>query len=88
MMDERKINELKKDIKILEKYKMQCERQSAKLGGKKAVINNEEVNENYDIYKYAVLDNDKKEVVHFETEEEAMDYINEKPEARKMNENS
>ena len=45
MMDPKKINELKKDIKILEKYKMTCEKKLSKLGGKKAVVDNEEINE-------------------------------------------
>jgi hypothetical protein len=88
MIDKSMIKKIQQEIKQLEKYKMQCEKQLSKLGGKTAVVDNEEVKENYDIYKYAVLDNDKKEVVHFETEEEAMDYISEKPETRKMNENS
>ena len=38
-------NKLKKDIKILEKYKMTCEKKLSKLGGKKAVVDNEEINE-------------------------------------------
>jgi len=47
-MDPKKINELKKDIKQLEKYKMQCEKKLSKLGGKKAVVDNKanELNEN------------------------------------------
>jgi hypothetical protein len=46
MMDPKKINELKKDIKVLEKYKMTCEKKLSKLGGKKSVVDNEEINEN------------------------------------------
>ena len=47
MMDPKKINELKKDIKILEKYKMTCEKKLSKLGGKKPVVDNAtELNEN------------------------------------------
>jgi hypothetical protein len=50
MMDPKKINELKKDIKILEKYKMTCEKKLSKLGGKKTVVDNEEINENENPY--------------------------------------
>jgi len=46
MMDPKKINELKKDIKVLEKYKVTCEKKLSKLGGKKAVVDNEEIKEN------------------------------------------
>jgi hypothetical protein len=46
MMDPKKINELKKDIKVLEKYKMTCEKKLSKLGGKKEIVDNEEINEN------------------------------------------
>jgi len=45
MMDPKKINELKKDIKVLEKYKITCEKKLSKLGGKKAVVDNEEMTE-------------------------------------------
>jgi hypothetical protein len=38
MMDPKKINELKKDIKVLEKYKMTCEKKLSKLGGKKTIV--------------------------------------------------
>jgi len=50
MMDPKKINELKKDIKVLEKYKMTCEKKLSKLGGKKSVVDNEEINENENPY--------------------------------------
>jgi hypothetical protein len=50
MMDPKKINELKKDIKVLEKYKMTCEKKLSKLGGKKTVVDNEEINENENPY--------------------------------------
>ena len=43
MMDPKKINELKKDIKVLEKYKMTCEKKLSKLGGKKPVVDNEDM---------------------------------------------
>lgn len=46
MMDPKKITELKKDIKVLEKYKVTCEKKLSKLGGKKAVVDNEEIKEN------------------------------------------
>jgi hypothetical protein len=46
MMDERKINELKKDIKILEKYKMTCEKKLSKLGGKKEIVDEAVTGEN------------------------------------------
>jgi len=42
MMDPKKITELKKDIKVLEKYKITCEKKLSKLGGKKAVVVDED----------------------------------------------
>jgi len=46
MMDPKKINELKKDIKQLEKYKMQCEKKLSKLGGKKEIVDEVVTGEN------------------------------------------
>jgi tetratricopeptide (TPR) repeat protein len=46
MMDPKKINELKKDIKILEKYKMTCEKKLSKLGGKKEIVDEVVTGEN------------------------------------------
>jgi chromosome segregation ATPase len=54
MMDPKKINELKKDIKVLEKYKMTCEKKLSKLGGKKTVVDNENMDENMDMDKNAM----------------------------------
>jgi tetratricopeptide (TPR) repeat protein len=46
MMDPKKINELKKDIKVLEKYKMTCEKKLSKLGGKKEIVDEVVTGEN------------------------------------------
>jgi hypothetical protein len=54
MMDPKKINELKKDIKVLEKYKMTCEKKLSKLGGKKPVVDNENMDENMDMDENAM----------------------------------
>ena len=54
MMDPKKINELKKDIKVLEKYIMTCEKKLSKLGGKKTVVDNENMDENVDIDENAM----------------------------------
>ena len=54
MMDPKKINELKKDIKVLEKYKMTCEKKLSKLGGKKTVVDNENMDENMDMDENAM----------------------------------
>jgi hypothetical protein len=53
-MDPKKINELKKDIKVLEKYKMTCEKKLSKLGGKKPVVDNENMDENMDMDENAM----------------------------------
>jgi hypothetical protein len=48
MIDQGMVKKMKNEIKQLEKYKMQCEKQLGKLGGKKTVVDNEELNEGSD----------------------------------------
>jgi hypothetical protein len=58
MVDESMVKKIKNEIKQLEKYKMQCEKQFAKLQpeSKKPVVDNEEINENeeFDFEKSAI----------------------------------
>jgi hypothetical protein len=87
MMDPKKINELKKDIKVLEKYKMTCEKKLSKLGGKKTIVDENKDEdygglnpEDYDLMDDgSMVDPETGKVVWSPTNEEITENENENP---------